>query len=422
MKYLNILSAITALVIPGLLACQRQHVNEGEIPLIDIEEALKNPLEIKLSSLGSKITYVPLELTDSALIGESPIGFCVTSKYIFVSNNMMFSNGECMAFDRNTGKFIALVGHLGQDPQAYSSPEPVFDYKSEKITFPGNGDNLVVYTPEGVFDGFVSIPLSTRNINTYVFDENDIIIYDGAEINSSSNNLLRLSSKGERLDSLNVFNANKNIHDNDNEVNSMMVRNSVGTIPGFVFITSFRNETLDFKYRDFRWLWNFKDDIRFYDNMRDTIYNYSENKFIPKYAVNIGNYPDKTHGEAKIMEEMPIIRTFFETSDLMLFYGNAGLMTGQFFAGIYNKPTGVTQASIITTGIFQFHGFENDIDGFMPILPVTMSEKEEFAALLTVEKIHSWIEEHPDYQFAPEISWIKDLDEDSNPVVAIISK
>ena len=406
----------------SLFACKEKTTQQGEIPVIDIAEALNNPTEIKLSQLGSKITYIPLELTDSALIGERPAALTVTSEYIFVSNNNIFSNDECMAFDRKTGKFISSVGHTGQGPQAFSENVPVIDDINDKVTFPGMQENLVVYTPEGKFTESISLPLYPGNINSYVFADNNIIIYDGASFGSSTSNILKLSSSGELLDSVLIKKFDKSNENNGDVVNSIAVGNTLGTLPGLVLITKYNDETVNFKFRKFRWLWKFDQNVRFYDYYRDTIFNYADNKLNAEYAVNLGDYPRKDYGDAKHMARMPIIRTFLENSEKMLFIGNAGIQTGSFFAGIYNKATRQTHASIITTSSFKTDGFENDIDGFMPVLLTAISDTGEFVGMLTIEQIQTWIENHPDYEFSPEMSRIKDLDDDSNPVVVILSK
>lgn len=52
---------------------------------IDVAGAMENLQELKVSQLGSKIKFVPLETNDSVLV-DNRWDFWVTDKYIIVSN------------------------------------------------------------------------------------------------------------------------------------------------------------------------------------------------------------------------------------------------------------------------------------------------------------------------------------------------
>ena len=45
---------------------------DGLCSSIDVAGAMEKPAELKLSELGSDVCYVPLETTDSCLVGGSP--------------------------------------------------------------------------------------------------------------------------------------------------------------------------------------------------------------------------------------------------------------------------------------------------------------------------------------------------------------
>ena len=52
---------------------------------IDVAGAMENLQELKVSQLGSKIKFVPLETNDSTLVANH-WNFLVTDKYVIVSN------------------------------------------------------------------------------------------------------------------------------------------------------------------------------------------------------------------------------------------------------------------------------------------------------------------------------------------------
>ena len=77
---------------------------------IDVAGAMEKPAELKLSELGSDVRYVLLETTDSCLIGGNP-NILLLDKQIAV-----VSGKNCFLFDKETGKFLTKVGHVGEDP------------------------------------------------------------------------------------------------------------------------------------------------------------------------------------------------------------------------------------------------------------------------------------------------------------------
>ena len=73
--------------------------------------------ELKISQLGKQIRYIPLETTDSSLIGNS-YSIKPSKARIFVS-----TIGRCLSFDQQTGKYLGSIGHKGEDPKGYSNPK-----------------------------------------------------------------------------------------------------------------------------------------------------------------------------------------------------------------------------------------------------------------------------------------------------------
>ena len=96
---------------------QIQAPQEG-LCVIDVESALADLQDgLKLSDFGSRVRYVPLETNDSSLVDLGPVK--VWRDYILVG-----SRGVLYSFDRETGRFIAQVGHQGADPKGYGNFTP----------------------------------------------------------------------------------------------------------------------------------------------------------------------------------------------------------------------------------------------------------------------------------------------------------
>ena len=102
-----------ALLTLVLAACQpsAQKAEHDGLLHIDVEAAMENLSELKVSDLGSQVHYVPLETNDSCLIGNRP-NLMVLDKYILVQ-----SNRRMLCFDKETGSFLGTIGHVGEDPK-----------------------------------------------------------------------------------------------------------------------------------------------------------------------------------------------------------------------------------------------------------------------------------------------------------------
>ena len=74
--------------------------------------AIANPVELKVSDLGSKITYVPLETTDSTVLPEK-VTITLTEDNVLVPVTGINMPGQLYAFNLADGKFVAKIGHAG---------------------------------------------------------------------------------------------------------------------------------------------------------------------------------------------------------------------------------------------------------------------------------------------------------------------
>ena len=105
---------IYTLTLFAFFACNERTVQE-ENNTINVKDAMHSVRPIELSEITSGITYVPLETTDSSLIGEQA-DMRVFNTYILVSS----ANQNLKLFDRKSGKFLSEIGHIGIDPQGYA--------------------------------------------------------------------------------------------------------------------------------------------------------------------------------------------------------------------------------------------------------------------------------------------------------------
>ena len=119
--------------------------NTDDLEKISIENAYHKAKSIFASDYFDDIRYVILETTEESLIGNNPNVYLAKDKIIIISDQ------QCSAFDKNTGKFICNIGHIGNDPEGSISLLGWFNEASSQIYFPKGNHRNVVYNCDGVF-------------------------------------------------------------------------------------------------------------------------------------------------------------------------------------------------------------------------------------------------------------------------------
>lgn len=126
--------------------------------VINVATHMQHLNQLCLQDIQSKeVSYVPLETTDSSLIGDRPYVRLLKDK-ILVS-----SQGQPLKmFDAQTGKFISTVGLIGQGKGEYNliSDMPVFwvDEKAERIMIKSSGQKILCFDSNGDFIENLTIP------------------------------------------------------------------------------------------------------------------------------------------------------------------------------------------------------------------------------------------------------------------------
>ena len=170
-----------------LSACGgEKNVPQGEVPVIDIENAIQNPQELLLSDFGEKISYVPLETTDESLIKlHSSSKMIVTDPYIFIGED----HSPILCFERTTGKFLRTIGSLGQGPGEYQNPsEMEVDAEAKRIYIRVAPSHYLCYDFEGEFLHTLTLPGErTFKMGAHYFADNKAYGY-GNILNEGATN------------------------------------------------------------------------------------------------------------------------------------------------------------------------------------------------------------------------------------------
>ena len=408
-----------ALLASLLMACSSgAEKMQGQI---DVLPAFENLTELKVSQLGKHIRYVPLETTDSSLIGSS-------CKVRLLEDKIMVTYGargesHCFLFDRETGKFIREIGHKGEDPRGYSEPKAYVHPVTGHIYFHRAPNKLIKYNQEGEFLGEVEMPNGLPSGFYPLLTKEGMLVYEGPAFNANHQSQLYWldEAKGKTGDvALPVVNNSEEI--NPEGIHSLSVfgagSNVIGLLgyTGVIHIT-FKDETLKLYPFNYPAVWEMEDGFRLHETFSDTIYQVKGTELEPYRVFNLGDrcLAVEERGKKEGYEDKLSITYVLETNDLIYFqcaknlYGNC-----TFYNGIYHKSDGEVTMNEVKDA------FTDDLTGFLPFVPIAHTPKGEFAGILTIEQIQEWQEEHPDATLEGALAPLKDLDFDANPVVVIV--
>ena len=390
---------------------------------IDVVGAMENLQELKVSQLGSKIRFVPLETSDSVLVADH-WDFWVTDKYVIVSNMGRGSSQRCMTFDLNTGKYIATIGHPGQDPEAYGSSVPVLDASGNDVLYFFKPTGIVKYNMDGRFLGSINSTIMNRRLTSYPLINDTVMttVLSGSSLEGDRYiSFLRMNLEGNLIDSTAVVTQGKPIDPNARvRYFDASIQNYPSLMPysGLKFsrIKGRRENVgavVEIKGSD--QMWQTDGYIRFHQAFNDSIYDMTAENTPIAYVFDTGKwrYPVEETGKTEITSDHVFVTDMTETTDKIVFAVSNGWFEegNKGYVGLYDKKTGATAMSEIEKG------FQDDLTGFAPFYPVRTNNKGLLVGVMTIEDIDKWLEKHPG---AKRPTFIDTLVEDANPVLVIV--
>ena len=230
-------------------------VKEGECTVIPFESGVENVKPVKLSDIAEKVTFVPLETTDSSLIARQMLS------QIRLANGCIYvpcSNG-LLTFDEKTGKFLRRISRKGQGPGEYASirgievfeeSDNVHIFSGEKVmTFQSDGKFLAQYSKPG---GWAASVMQDSLCLSFI-------------LNHTGQQKYRLLITDVRADTLQCF----------PQYDRFVVPG------GFNWIYHHNQE---------RYLYTHKDEHVFRDYYCDTLFTVKPDKLVPRFRLEMGKY------------------------------------------------------------------------------------------------------------------------------------
>ena len=403
-----------ACIIIVFSACTNQEKDISKLKTIDIEGGMQNLTKLKASDFGKSIRYIPLETTDDCLIGNKPV-VKVLKNHIVIEVNR-----RCLLFDKKNGSFISEIGHIGQDPEAYTSASSWTDEKEDYLYFNKMPDKMIKYGMNGVFAGKIDFPTPPGLASHYLLTATEIVGYYNGINNSGNHTLTFFDNEGILKDSIPQLLTN--LAETVEDILDISVTKGDSTYGNWsktgAIIINYKNDKRLIIAAEAATLWNNNGNIRFKENFIDTIYTICERKLIPDIAFNTGkwHWPESERMSKRNNGERIFISDVSESNSFVFFQCINGLYTDEpiLYNGLYNKKTGETKLSRYTDKI------QDDLTGFMPFKPLSMSTSGEFVSLIEAIDIIEWTEEHPEAKNNSGLSFLKNFNDDMNPVIVLV--
>ena len=392
--------------------------SEGQIEVLS---AFENQTELKISHLGKNIRYVPLETTDSSLIGAG-CKVKLLDDVIMVTYGMR-GESHCFLFDAETGRFIREIGHKGEDPRGYSEPKAYVHPVTGNIYFHRLPNKLIKYSQGGEFLGEVVMPNGLPSGFYPLLTKDGMLVYEGETFNAQhQSQLYYLDEEKGKTGDIALPEVVNSEEINPSEIQGIRVFG--GGIEAYGLLQ--QNGAIKIEFKDekqglfmfnYPALWAMGDDFHFHETFGDTIYQVKGQELEPYRVFNFGerHLPKAERGKKEGNEEKLTMTYVLETPDMIYFQCAKNLYNDfTMYNGLYRKSDETVMMNPTR------EGFTDDLTGLPPFHPVSSTKKGGFIGVLKIEDIQEWLEEHPEVKLEGTLAPLAGLADDANPVVVIV--
>ena len=377
-------------------------VEGDDIPIIDVISNISKAQKVNLSSIASSIEYCMLETDEKCLIRNKSIIYSSGDFFVYMSTHASWP--ECYVFDRKTGKFVRQISRTGQGPNDYQRTAMVLDGEIGQICLVGN-NQYHFYNHDG-----------SLSHKTKIF-ANFFIAYEDLYICYVNN------TKGDSKTRINFH---------DRKTGEL-----IDSIPNYRFYK--RDEGRPFSTGGDFSFHLFNNNLYYKDIYCDTLYQIKDFSLEPRYIFNTGSqtvpYESQKEGRVDIQAAMAgrecdryskyiVINRLFESTNYLIFtfdYRN------RKYPVLFDKPEEKIQILLpvsipllfLRDGLIPLYGFENDLDGGLPFWPQEMISEKEMMCVYTAEELLELDASKISDEKLKNV--LNSLEEDSNPVVAIVT-
>jgi len=384
-----------------------QEENKSQVTVIDLEKHFSRQEEIPLSKFVDKIKYIPLETNPQALIGNLIVNYEVTSDYVIVRQSTT-GKRQILLFSRETGKFIREIGNQGRGPGEFSMPGflPYNPIKKELYALNYSRD-ILVYDLSGNYIDIIKVPylpdpkmvkptnvpeLFTKSfLQFYEILYPDIFVGYFQNFSGWENKKIILLTK-ERV--LKIF-------------------------PNYLTWNRGKGDGFMYPPGGFAKFYKWDNKVNFLEIFCDTLYEVTKDRLIPRYYFDAGPY------KAEYSKQVEVASKWYDYYFMSEIKENKNYIFIQFWLKregylgfIEKKNNNLTICKIGSSGI---SALIDDISCLMDVVPNHFAQNNEMVYIIQPFKLIHWLKENPEKaaQAKNKLPWLKNIDEFSNPIIAI---
>jgi hypothetical protein len=411
-KYLLLFFLIAIIIFA--ISCKetkRSDLISAGVKTISLPDAIGKERIVNLSEVAQSIRYIPLETSDSSLLGR--VFRPVLENGVFYLTVHSGFKTEYKMYSIN-GKYLGKLGRFGRAAGEYLSDLKNYtlsvDIKSgNPMIF--STDKIIEYDKEGRFIKEVKFPIES-NYNV-IFNkvkklgDNYFSIITDFKQNKSI--CLFFDASGDIIGEMPQMLKTKSETGVDFKSTSEEIVTPIQTV---FTATSFNSEIYDYK-----------DNLRMLPGGNDTLFTFNPDmERAPLYYFDFGKYklPANATGEQRSQSIFLVLGFTCEWEGHLFLTYNFGNnetngYTPPLVRAVYNKKSG--ELTLLKRVTPELGGLKNDLDNGAPFWPVYISREEEMIAVVSAMQ---FIELSKEYD-SPEMKRVAaTLNENSNPVMVVV--
>lgn len=367
---------------------------------VEVADAYKDRDRINLSSFAESIEYIQLETSEETLLSYPNVKGIHGDSIILVK-----SINRMALFDRETGEYLRDIGHRGEDPNGFTSPNGalsfntnngnIFAFKGINIVEFSTKNNQIVRTIEKPdltqLGEIIEGPVFQSQINLSVWMEEGYMV--GYIMNTSGKEKMKMVLFDLDGKPLKLFKNNREFY----KENTRIVRmNNVD-------------------------LFSFKGSSYIKEEFSDTLYSFSTTKMTPAFYFETGKYKPTYERQDELTGEQRLNLMFVDviTQDDRNLYFHL-LYKDQYRVGLFNKET--NQTFISDPESDELNGFYNDLDNFVPFTPKFTTQEGYLVGTISAEDVYTWFQENRSKanKLPDHLKKFRNIDPEDNPIVMIV--
>jgi len=377
-------SKISVLILLSYLVSSCYQHNKADIEaleIVDIANAFEKRQPININDISSDCNYIALETTNESLIGSN---FTVYSDDQHI---VAIERKRILLFDRETGKFIRIIGNSGSGPNEYSKTYTKMPYNEEKkVVYADRNRERYEYALNG------------QLINTKKGPE---LVYDFVNIDENTYAAFIDNYMGDEKKKIIIF----------NEADSI-----IKIFPNY---QSFTYKGIINVYTTNSWFYRLNKQLYFCGKFDDTLFNVTPNSLNPRFIFDKGVYSfpyELRGGTIDPGKKYFFTENILESSKYLFYIFRSNK---EIYTAVYDKKQKKTLVNdyIGESG----KGYINNIYDFVPLELSGINGKGELTCTIDAFKIKLWFETNTEkFEKLPEyFKKLKNVTESDNPVVVI---